>query len=204
MRPSAPHKVFFALTGLLLAACSSSPSGRLAVAAKSPTETFAEHQIVAAAHPLAVEAGRQILRDGGSAVDAAIAMQMVLTLVEPQSSGIGGGGFLLHYAADTRAVDSYDGRETAPASAHTEMFLQKDGRPRPFAEVMPGGLSVGVPGTLRLLELAHREHGRLPWRTLFQPAIALAEDGFTVSPRLADEIADDEILNAEPSTRAYF
>src|SRR5262245_11804612 len=113
MRPSAPYKVLFALAGLLLAACRSS-SGRPELAATSPAETFAEHQIVAAAHPLAVEAGREMLRAGGSAVDAAIAMQMVLTLVEPQSSGIGGGGVMLHYAEQSKALESYDGRETAP------------------------------------------------------------------------------------------
>jgi gamma-glutamyltranspeptidase/glutathione hydrolase len=160
--------------------------------------------MVAVAHPLAAAVGRDILRQGGSAVDAAIAMQMVLTLVEPQSSGIGGGGFLLHYAATSGAVDSYDGRETAPASATSEIFLGDDGQPRKFADVMPGGLSVGVPGTLRMLELAHREHGRLPWRTLFQPAITLAEDGFAVSSRLAAEIADDPVLAEQPTTRAYF
>src|SRR3954471_13913537 len=113
MRHSAPHKVLFALAGLVLAACSGS-SNRPHLAASGPAEIFAEHQIVAAAHPLAVEAGRQILRDGGSAVDAAIAVQMVLTLVEPQSSGIGGGGFLLHYDDKAGALESYDGRETAP------------------------------------------------------------------------------------------
>jgi gamma-glutamyltranspeptidase/glutathione hydrolase len=204
MRPSAPHKVFFALTGLLLAACSSSPSGRPAVAAKSPTETFAEHQIVAAAHPLAVEAGRQILREGGSAVDAAIAMQAVLTLVEPQSSGIGGGGFLVHYDDKAKLLESYDGRETAPASATPDMFLGPDGEPLQFYDAVVGGLSVGVPGALRMLELAHKEHGNLPWAQLFAPAIKLAEDGFPVSPRLAESIAEDEYLAKMPDAAHYF
>jgi gamma-glutamyltranspeptidase/glutathione hydrolase len=145
----------------------------------------AAHQMVTAAHPDAARVGREILRQGGSAVDAAIAMQLVLTLVEPQSSGIGGGGFLLHYNKASRAIESYDGRETAPASAATDMFLRQDGRPRPVGDLIPGGMAVGVPGTLRLLEFAHRDHGRLPWRSLFQPAIALAEDGFVVSARLA-------------------
>jgi len=189
---------------LLLTACGTPAP----VAAPTPPPQAsivrAAHQMVAVAHPIAAEVGRRILRQGGSAVDAAIAMQMVLTLVEPQSSGIGGGGFLLHYNAGTRAVESYDGRETAPSSAQPEMFLGDDGQPRKFADVMPGGLSVGVPGTLRMLELAHREHGRLPWRVLFQPAIALAEDGFAVSPRLAAELVDDTVLAEQPTTRAYF
>jgi gamma-glutamyltranspeptidase/glutathione hydrolase len=164
----------------------------------------ANHQMVVAAHPIAAEIGRDILRQGGSAVDAAIAMQIALTLVEPQSSGIGGGGFLLHYAAATQKVESYDGRETAPDSASSEMFLGDDGLPRRFNDVVPGGLSVGVPGILRMLELAHREHGRLPWRKLIQPTVTLAEEGFAVSARLAAEIADDPILAAQASTRSYF
>ncbi|MBI2254431.1 MAG: gamma-glutamyltransferase [Proteobacteria bacterium] len=201
MRPRQRFVVAAAL--LLLTACTAAPAG---TSAPPPAARVvrAVHQMVAVAHPAAAKVGLDILRQGGSAVDAAIAMQMVLTLVEPQSSGIGGGGFLLHYAAEGGAIDSYDGRETAPESANAEMFLGDDGRPRKFADVMPGGLSVGVPGTLRMLELAHREHGRLPWRVLFQPAIALAEDGFIVSPRLAAEIAEDPVLGTQPTTRSYF
>ncbi|MDY0870732.1 gamma-glutamyltransferase [Dongia rigui] len=187
---------------IALGACSTPVAAPAPHAASSIVR--AEHQMVVAAHPLAAEIGRDILRQGGSAVDAAIAMQMVLTLVEPQSSGIGGGGFLLHYSAGTQALESYDGRETAPESANRWMFLGDDGLPRSFADVVPGGLSVGVPGTLRMLELAHRAHGRLPWHTLFEPAIALAEDGFAVSTRLAEDIADDAVLAAQPSTRGYF
>jgi gamma-glutamyltranspeptidase/glutathione hydrolase len=145
-------------------------------------------QLVVAANPHAAEAGRTILRAGGSAVDAAIAVQLVLTLVEPQSSGVGGGAFMLVYDAPDIAraggITAYEGRETAPAAATPDMFLNANGRAESFANSGVGGLSVGVPGALRMLELAHREHGRLPWAELFTPAIALAENGFAVSPRL--------------------
>jgi gamma-glutamyltranspeptidase / glutathione hydrolase len=202
MLHSARTQVLFALAGLVLAACGS--NGRPELAASSSAETFAEHQIVAAAHPLAVEAGRQILREGGSAVDAAIAVQAVLTLVEPQSSGIGGGGFLLHYDEKAGSLESYDGRETAPASATPDMFLGADGAPLEFYDAVVGGLSVGVPGVLRMLELAHQEHGKLPWAQLFAPAIKLSEEGFPVSPRLAESIAGDEHLGKMPDTARYF
>jgi gamma-glutamyltranspeptidase/glutathione hydrolase len=193
--------LIIALPGL--AGCSSD-AGRPEVAAKSAAETYAEHQIVAAAHPLAVEAGRQILREGGSAVDAAIAVQAVLTLVEPQSSGIGGGGFLVHYDDQAKLLESYDGRETAPASATPEMFLGADGEPLQFYDAVVGGLSVGVPGALRMLELAHKEHGKLSWAQLFAPAIKLAEDGFPVSERLAESIAEDAYLGKMPDAARYF
>jgi gamma-glutamyltranspeptidase/glutathione hydrolase len=140
--------------------------------------------MVTAAHPRAVEAGITILRQGGSAVDAAIAVQLVLNVVEPQSSGIGGGGFLLHYAKSDGAITTYDGRETAPAAATPERFLMSDGSPRDFDDAVRSGLSVGVPGLLRMLALAHQKHGRLAWRELFEPAIKIAEDGFEVTQRL--------------------
>jgi gamma-glutamyltranspeptidase/glutathione hydrolase len=184
-----------------LAACTSVAPAPLPPAAP---ETVAQHQIVVAAHPLAVEAGREILREGGSAVDAAIAVQMVLTLVEPQSSGIGGGGFMLHYDPKGKRIESYDGRETAPASAKPDMFLDAEGKPLPFFDAVVGGLSVGVPGDLRMLELAHREHGKLPWAQLFAPAIKLAEDGFPISPRLAREIAEDPYLPKMSAAAHYF
>ena len=164
----------------------------------------AERQMVVAAHPLAVEAGLATLRAGGSAVDAAIATQMVLTLVEPQSSGIGGGAFLVHYDADTGLLSAYDGRETAPQAATPDLFLDAEGRPMDFAAAMVGGRAVGVPGLLRMLERAHRDHGRLPWELLFRPAIALAERGFPVSPRLAKLIAGDRYLRTYPEAAAYF
>jgi gamma-glutamyltranspeptidase/glutathione hydrolase len=160
--------------------------------------------MVAAAHPLAAAAGRDILRQGGSAVDAAIAIQMVLTLVEPQSSGIGGGGFLLHYDASNRRVETFDGRETAPADATAEMFLDADGRPAVTSDAQVGGRAVATPGLLRMLEMAHEAHGRLPWSRLFEPAMRLARDGFPVSPRLARLIQQDGALRALPRARAYF
>ena len=157
---------------------------------------------VAAANPLATDAGLQMLRAAGSAVDAAIAVQMVLTLVEPQSSGIGGGAFLLHF--DGAKVDAFDGRETAPAGATESLFLQADGKPMPFPAAVVGGRAVGVPGTVRMLELAHRKHGKLPWAQLFGPAIALAENGFAVSGRLHTLISADPHLAKDPVAAAYF
>ncbi len=150
---------------------------------------FAPRDMVAAAHPLAVQAGVDVLAQGGSAVDAAIATQLALNVVEPQSSGIGGGAFMLHFDAAQRQTLAYDGRETAPAAATPDQFLGTDGKPLPFLQAVDGGLSVGTPGVLRMLELAHRAHGKLPWATLFAPAIALAEQGFAVSPRLSTSIA---------------
>ena len=148
----------------------------------------AEQQMVVAANPHAAEAGIRILRSGGNAIDAAIAVQLVLSLVEPQSSGIGGGAFMLYLdAADDggpATITAYEGRETAPAAATPDMFLDEAGRPQSFGAVGFGGLAVGVPGALRMLELAHREHGKLPWADLFGPAIELAENGFEISPRL--------------------
>lgn len=161
-----------------------------------------ERHAVAAANPLAAEAGLQILRAGGSAVDAAIAVQMVLTLVEPQSSGIGGGAFLLHW--NGRRVQAYDGREVAPATVDERLFLDNDGKPMPFAQAVASGRSVGVPGVVPMLALAHRQHGRLPWARLFEPAIALADNGFAVSPRLHTLLAAETALPRDPLARAYF
>ena len=158
--------------------------------------------MVVAANPLAVDAGYQMLKKGGSAIDAAIATQMVLTLVEPQSSGIGGGAFLLHF--DGKAVKAFDGRETAPAAATEKLFLSADGKPMPFFDAVVGGRSVGVPGVLRMLELAHRQYGKLPWSTLFEPAIRLATNGFVVSPRLAMLLQDEPYLKKDPVAAAYF
>jgi gamma-glutamyltranspeptidase/glutathione hydrolase len=164
----------------------------------------AKHYMVAAANPHAVDAGLQMLRAGGSAVDAAIAVQLVLTLVEPESSGIGGGAFLMLYDPATKQVTSFDGRETAPASATPGMFLDAAGQPRPKGEVIPGGLSVGVPGDIAMLELAHKRYGRLPWARLFDPAIALAEKGFPVGRKLAATLRDHPEMARMPDIKAYF
>ncbi|RQR63557.1 gamma-glutamyltransferase [Burkholderia sp. Bp9126] len=162
----------------------------------------AQRYMVAAANPLAAQAGYEMLKAGGTAIDAAIATQMVLALVEPQSSGIGGGAFMLYY--DGKAAQAYDGRETAPAAATERLFYGPTGQPMSFYEGVVGGRSVGTPGVLRMLDAAHRAHGRLPWRRLFQPAIRLAEHGFTISPRLATLIASDKYLMKDPTARAYF
>ncbi|MEA2120139.1 gamma-glutamyltransferase [Halovibrio sp. HP20-50] len=154
----------------------------------------AESFAVAAANPLATDAGYQVLKAGGNAIDATVAVQMVLNLVEPQSSGIGGGAFLMHY--DGSNVRAYDGRETAPQSVNGELFLA-DGEPLAFNEAVVSGLSVGVPGTLRMLEKAHAEHGELSWDALFTPAITLAEEGFAVSNRLHTSLANDEYLRQD-------
>src|SRR6185436_1496735 len=139
---------------------------------------------VSAADPRAAQAGVEILRQGGSAADAAFATMIALTVVEPQSSGIGGGGFLVYHDQRRGRLITFDGRETAPHAATPAYFLGPDGRPRAHDEAIPGGLSVGVPGNIRLMELAHARHGRLAWARLFQPAIRLARDGFAISPRL--------------------
>jgi gamma-glutamyltranspeptidase/glutathione hydrolase len=157
---------------------------------------------VAAANPLATDAGYQVLRAGGSAIDAAIAVQMVLSLVEPQSSGIGGGAFILHH--DGKKVEAYDGREVAPSAATDQLFLDTNGKPLSFIDGVVSGLSVGVPGTLTVLEMAHKEHGKLPWATLMQPAIQLAEQGFKLSPRLHRALLDENYLINDPVAANYF
>jgi gamma-glutamyltranspeptidase/glutathione hydrolase len=158
---------------------------------------------VVAANPLAAEAGLAMLRKGGSAVDAAISVQMVLNLVEPQSSGIGGGTFILTWDQATKTLLNIDGRETAPAGATPELFLDADGKPLPRKAAMESGKSVGVPGVLAALKLAHDKYGKLPWADLFQPAIALARDGFAVSPRLAGLLAESDPASFAPGARAY-
>ena len=199
-------KTLLSALGLaLLGACAAPPSVQQPEAASGltakPGWTF-QRQAVAAANPLATEAGAQFLRAGGSAVDAAIAVQMVLTLVEPQSSGIGGGAFLLHH--DGRKLQAFDGRETAPAAVDEKLFLNAQGEPLPFATAVASGRSVGVPGAVMMLAQAHRQHGKLPWARLFEPAIQLAEQGFPVSPRLHALLAADAALKADPVAAAYF
>ncbi|MDH4061756.1 MAG: gamma-glutamyltransferase family protein [Aquincola sp.] len=198
---------------LLLASCASAPPPhawkysvpQLPEGASGYTDKpgwSAKRFMVAAANPLATDAGYQILKAGGNALDAAIAVQMVLALVEPQSSGIGGGAFLLHW--DGRSLAAWDGRETAPAGADERLFLLPDGKPMAFLDAVVGGRSVGVPGTVRMLEAAHRQHGKLPWSILFQPAITLAEQGFRMSPRLHALLHAETALKADAQARAYF
>ncbi|VVO17994.1 Glutathione hydrolase proenzyme [Pseudomonas fluorescens] len=166
------------------------------------TAQHAERHMAAAANPLAAEAGREMLRQGGSAIDAAIAMQAVLTLVEPQSSGIGGGAFIMLW--DGESVHAYDGRETAPAGATERLFLKADGKPMAFPDAQVGGRSVGTPGVLRALEMAHKKTGQLQWAKLFEPAIRLSENGFAISARLHSLIAADRYIAQSPEMAAYF
>ena len=167
--------------------------------------TQADSFMVAAANPYAVDVGYEILRAGGNAVDAAIATQLVLNLVEPQSSGVGGGAFLLYFDATAAEITAYDGRETAPQQVTSDLFLQANGQPFDFFDAVVGGRSVGVPGVIKLLETVHQRHGNLPWADLFAPAIQLADAGFIVSPRLASLIElDQERLRRYPTTQAYF
>jgi gamma-glutamyltranspeptidase / glutathione hydrolase len=171
--------------------------------AEAREAVVARQFMVVAAHPLAAEAGVEMLARGGSAVDAAIAVQLVLGLVEPESSGIGGGAFLLHWSEKEKRLRSYDGRETAPAAARADRFL-KDGQPMAFLDAAVGGRSVGVPGVLRMLELAHRRHGRLPWAELFAPAIRLADEGFAVSPRLHALLEGERFLRGDAAARQLY
>ena len=168
------------------------------------TETVAKRHMIAAANPHAAQAGLEMMRAGGSAVDAAIATQMVLGLVEPESSGIGGGAFMLVYDAKAKRTTSFDGREMAPASATPTMFLDANGQPRSKGEVIPGGLSVGIPGVVKMLWLAHQKYGKLPWTKLFEPAIKLSEDGFPVGPKLARSVKNFSRGADMPDIKAHF
>ncbi len=172
--------------------------------AQARDAVLAKRFMVAAAHPLAVDAGYSVLKLGGSAVDAAIAVQLVLGLVEPESSGIGGGAFLLHWSEQEKKLRTYDGRETAPEAARPERFLDPAGKPVDFFEAAVGGRSVGVPGVLRMLEAAHRRHGRLPWAELFAPAIFAAEEGFAMSPRLHLVLERERFLRDDPQARMIY
>ncbi len=199
--------LFIAALALCSPALAQSDLGAPPEIASGQTErklVHAKRFMIATANPHATRAGYDMLRAGGSAVDAAIAAQLVLNLVEPQSSGIGGGAFIVHFDAGKKALAAYDGRETAPAAARPDRFIGADGRPIGFGATINNGKSVGVPGLLRVLELAHRRHGRLPWAQLFEPAIRLAESGFAISPRLALQIAGDPFLKLNAGSRAYF
>jgi gamma-glutamyltranspeptidase/glutathione hydrolase len=199
----------FWLASLLVAATFASaqdgPSQREPPSVWTPKAlAHARKYMVAAANPLAVDAGVKMLERGGSAIDAMIATQLVLNLVEPSSSGLGGGAFLLYYDAKARAIRAIDGRETAPAGATPALFAKPDGTPMAFLDARVGGRSVGTPGTPRLLEVAHARYGKLPWAALFEPAIGLAENGFPVSPRFERLIGEDTGLANEPAARSYF
>jgi gamma-glutamyltranspeptidase/glutathione hydrolase len=217
----APSGTRFAALALVfaLSACAGTPEPADTPSGRQPTATTdeagfatdasrkvqkAQREMVAAANPLAARAGLRILRQGGNALDAAIATQAMLTLVEPQSSGIGGGGFLMHFDGKTGEIATYEGREAAPGATTETDFLDADGRRLPRERTRVGGIAAAVPGTLRMLETAHKKHGKLPWRTLFAPAIELARAGFKVSPRLHQSIAKDRYLGTYPAARAYF
>ncbi|HYW14629.1 MAG TPA: gamma-glutamyltransferase [Allosphingosinicella sp.] len=172
---------------LVLASCATAPD-------PAPANEARSGGMVSAADPRAAEAGRWILNQGGNAADAAIAVQIALTVVEPQSSGIGGGGFFVYHDAAKNRVFTYDGREKAPDAASPTWFFGPDGKPLPYRQAIPGGRSVGVPGNIRLMALAHSRHGRLPWAKLFEPAIRLARDGFALTPRGRNAIANSRDL----------
>ena len=172
---------------------------------KHKTLVEAKHFMVAAANPEAVKAGYDVLSKGGSAMDAYVAVQTVLGLVEPQSSGLGGGAFAVYYDANLGKITTFDARETAPIEATPELFQHPDGTPYKFYDAVIGGRSVGTPGTVALMQKLHDVHGKLPWNSLFDPAIKLATEGFEVSPRLAGAIADtQDSLSKYPETAEYF
>ncbi|MBO0343653.1 gamma-glutamyltransferase [Roseibium sp. CAU 1637] len=183
-----------------------SPAAQDALESKAQgLSTSAKDWMISAANPLAVEAGANILRQGGSAADAMIAVQTVLGLVEPQSSGLGGGAFLVWYDAASNSLTTLDGRETAPQAATPQLFQDENGEPLKFFDAVVSGRSVGTPGTPALMQTAHQKWGKLEWNLLFTDAIQLATEGFTVSPRLAELVASDtERLSRFEATSAYF
>jgi gamma-glutamyltranspeptidase/glutathione hydrolase len=196
--------VAFFTAPVLLGGCVTVPATSGPAQTQRGPSTSLGQGVVSAADPRAAEAGAQILRRGGSATDAAIAVMLALTVVEPQSSGIGGGGFLVR-AKDTGEVDTFDGRETAPAAAAPDWFLGPDGQPLPFPQAVLSGLSVGVPGNIRLAAEAHQGHGKLPWAELFGPAVALARDGFTISERFREFLENSaNRAGKEEAGRALF
>ena len=193
-----------ALCAVLLAACAKPEEKAVPPAPESAAAKVEKRYFIAAANPYAVEAGETILKRGGTAVDAAITVAAVLGLVEPQSSGLGGGAFLIHYDPARGSLETYDGREVAPASAAPDRFLQPDGEPMKFPDAVVGGISVGVPGIVRMIELAHDEHGSLPWADLLDPAEDLAENGFAISPRLHGLLERVPRLKETPAAAGYF
>jgi len=199
--------IVFALA-ILLAACNAEinqqATPEIATGFTAKSAVTAKRHMIVAANPHAARAGLAVLRKGGSALDAAIAAQLVLNVVEPQSSGIGGGGFLLHYAARNGAIEAFDGRETAPQKISPRIFLTPEGKPKKFFNAAIGGASVGVPGLLDMLEKAHKKHGGLHWKDLFAPAIKIARQGFPVSERLHKLIARDKYLKTFEAPRRFF
>lgn len=206
------RKLSLTLGGCLaLAACAAPQSAsdhratpEAATAKREKPLVTSDTAMIAVANPLAAQAGYKILRAGGSAVDAAIAAQMVLNLVEPQSSGIGGGGFLLVYDPKTKSVTSFDGRETAPKAVDENLFIKEDGSKMGFFEAVVGGRGVGTPGLVHMLDQAHQRYGRIGWPVLFDDAIALSEKGFAVSERLHSLVAKDKYLKDDPTARDFF
>jgi gamma-glutamyltranspeptidase/glutathione hydrolase len=192
------QKLVAVLTLGCVAACTTTAQSPQAAPVRR-TQAF-----VIAANPLAAQAGLNVLKRGGSAVDAAIAVQAMLSLVEPQSSGIGGGAFMTYYEGRTRKITIYDGRETAPAQAIPGMFLDTDGKPLPFDQAVVSGRATGVPGAVKMLGLAHSERGKLPWSSLFADAERTADEGFVVSPRLQRMIHANYAENKVPDVIAYF
>src|SRR4051794_33014384 len=181
----------------------SAPAPAPAPVPRTIARATASQPFVIAANPLAARAGLNVLKRGGSAVDAAIAVQAMLSLVEPQSSGVGGGAFMTYYDGRTGKISVYDGREVAPAQATSTMFLDAAGKPLPFNTAVLSGRATGVPGAVKMLALAHGEHGKLPWSSLFGAAEHTARGGFIVSPRLARMIHADEAENSAPDVIAY-
>ncbi len=193
-----------ATAAILAAAPVGATTPQVAPTAPAPAAAKASGGFVAAANPMAVEAGLSVLRRGGSAADAAVAVQVMLGLVEPQASGIGGGGFLMHYDSETGEVTAWNGRETAPAAASPAMFLDDEGAPLKRADAMRSGRATGVPGAMAMLEAVQKRHGKLPWNSLFEDIAALAEQGFPVTPRMADQIVRYAATDRTPDARALF
>ena len=191
-------RVVLCVAAATLGGCAATPPP-----ADQPARSAAQRFVIAA-NPLAARAGIEVLRKGGSAVDAAIAVQAMLSLVEPQSSGVGGGAFMNYYDARTKQLTIYDGREVAPAQASESMFVGPDGNALPFDVAVLSGRATGVPGAVKMLALSHREHGKLPWSSLFDDARRTAQEGFAVSPRLARLIRSDSPENEAPDVRNYF
>jgi len=194
----------FAITAILAAGPVGATPPQVAPTAPAPAAAQASGGFVAAANPMAVEAGLNVLRRGGSAADAAVAVQVMLGLVEPQASGIGGGGFLMHYDSETGEVTAWNGRETAPAAASPTMFLDDDGAPLKRVDAMRSGRATGVPGAMAMLEAVQKRHGKLPWNTLFEDTAAAAEQGFTITPRMAEQIERYAATDLTPDARALF